>query len=526
MRLATGARLGPYEIVALVGTGGMGAVYKAFDRRLDRHVAIKILHRSSPKLRQRFEREARVVAALQHPRICTLIDIGEHDGSDYLVMEYLEGKTLECPQPIEKVLEYGMQIADALDAVQRQGFTHRDLKPGNIIVTRDGVKLLDFGIAKTDAADTITQEGAAVGTLGYMAPEQARGEAVDHRTDIYGLGCVLHEMATGQRTTDAPVPHERLDWVVRTCLAAEPDDRWQSARDVRRLLESIAGERTKKVAPRQSWRWTAAAACIGLAGIAAAWMFKPAAPPQLYQLSIAPPPNASFLSARNREGGMAVSPDGQTIAFVALTAGKAQLWLRRLDSAEAQLVPGTEGAFYPFWSPDSRWIAFFTPDKLMKVPVAGGAPQTICPTDPRSLGGAWGADDLILVTTDSDNINRVAASGGALTPLLAGRWPHFLPDGQRFLFSRAGAVWAGSIASGDAPRRIVDAPAQKPAYSNGHILFMRDRNLLAQRFDPATLQPSGEVFPIAALLPGSFTDNPGEFSRRAAVCWRTPSASG
>ena len=314
MTLATGTRLGHYEITGLIGSGGMGAVYKAIDRRLDRAVAIKILHRSSPEMRQRFEREARIIAALQHPRICTLIDIGEHDGADYLVMEFLEGRTLVCPQPFEKVLEYGMQIADALDAAHRKGITHRDLKPGNIMVTASGIKLLDFGIAKAAGLDTVTQTGVAIGTPAYMAPEQWRGEPADHRTDIYALGSVLHEMATGQRDLSTAAQHPRLAWIVKGCVASEPDDRWQSARDVKQLLGSLAEGRVEPVRRRHSWWWTAAALLAGVLGITAAWLLKPATPQRLYHLSIVPPAGGTFLfraQPRGWPGHVAGRHDGR-----------------------------------------------------------------------------------------------------------------------------------------------------------------------------------------------------------------------
>ena len=512
MGFPPGTRLGRYEIVSLVGAGGMGAVYKAVDRRLDRAVAIKVLHQSTPDFSQRFEREARIVAGLQHPRICTLIDVGVHDGTDYLVMEYLDGQRLTCPQPLEKVIEYGIQIADALDAANRKGVTHRDLKPDNIIVTANGIKLLDFGIARAAGLETVTQTGVAIGTPAYMAPEQWRGEPADHRTDIYALGCVLHEMATGGKAKDTPLPHPRLEWVVRGCLAASPDDRWQSARDVKRLLESAPDSRVEQARSSKSWRWTAAVALAGLGGIVAAWMFKPATPAPVYQMSIAPPPNGTFLFAGNREGGLSIAPDGSRIAFTAVTEGKLRLWIRRLDAAAAQMVPGVEGAFYPFWSPDSRWIAYFTPNRLMKIAVAGGPPQAICATDARSLGGAWGSNDVILVTSDGIRIQRVSAGGGVLTPVSDGRWPHFLPDGTRFLFEQNGGIWIASVTAGESPRRILEANAMKPAYSNGHLLFVRERNLFAQRFDPATLQLSGDAFPVAELVAGNRNDNPGEFS--------------
>ena len=365
MTFSPGTRLKHYEIVSLLGSGGMGVVYKALDRRLDRLVAIKVLHHVSPERRQRFEREARVVASLQHARICTLIDIGVHDGIDYLVMEYLDGRPLPCPQPFASVIEYGMQIADALDAAHRRGIAHRDLKPANIIVTGDGVKLLDFGIAKAADMETLTQEGVPVGTPGYMSPEQWRGESTDHRSDIYALGCVLHEMATGQRARETPIDHPLLESVVKGCLAQSPDDRWQSARDVRRLLAGIAEGRAVAVRPKRRRRLAAAAVLAPIAAAALAWSLKPSpARPPLY-LAMMPPPNAAFHVARNREGGVALAPDGTMLAFVATTAGKAQLWIRRLDSIDARPLPGTDGAFYPFWSPDAQWIAFFTPARLI-----------------------------------------------------------------------------------------------------------------------------------------------------------------
>jgi eukaryotic-like serine/threonine-protein kinase len=516
--LGPGSRLQHYEIVSLLGSGGMGTVYKALDRRLDRPVAIKVLRHVSLERRQRFEREARVIAGLQHPRICTLIDIGMHEGTDYLVMEFLAGQTLACPQPFDKVIEYGIQIADALDAAHRKGITHRDLKPGNIIVGDDGIKLLDFGVAKSVNLDTLTEAGVSIGTPGYMAPEQWRGDTTDHRSDIYALGCVLHEMATGQRSRETAIQHPRLEWIVKGCLAQSPDDRWQSARDVSRLLSGIADGRIGDAPARGAGRWwrAAAAAVTVLAVIALGWSLRPDAPRQALHLAIVPPEQASFHVARNREGGTALSPDGRMLAFVAMTAGKAQLWIRRLDAVDARPLPGTDGAFYPFWSPNSQWIAFFTPDKLMKIGVAGGAPLTICATIPRALGGSWGADDQILVTgVQGDGaINRVAGSGGVPVRLTMGSWPHFLPDGRRFVFSLDGAFWVGSIAGSDQPRKVLEANTTKAIYSNRHLLFVRDRRLLAQRFDPSTLQVSGEAFPIAEPLAG-VTENPGEFSATA-----------
>jgi Tol biopolymer transport system component len=439
-----------------------------------------------------------------------------HDGIDYLVMEYLDGRPLPCPLPFATVIEYGMQIADALDAAHRKGIAHRDLKPANIIVTSDGVKLLDFGIAKAADMETLTQEGVPVGTPGYMSPEQWRGESTDHRSDIYALGCVLHEMATGQRSRETAIDHPLLESVVKGCLAQSPEDRWQSARDVRRLLAGAAEGRA--VPLRRTRRsWLAAAAALAAIGAGAlAWTLKPSPARPPLHLAMMPPPTAAFHVARNREGGIALSPDGSMVAFVATSAGKAQLWIRRLDSIDARPLPGTDGAFYPFWSPDGQWIAFFTPAKLMKIGVAGGAPQTICATIPRALGGSWGADDQIVLTGAQNDgaIHRVSGGGGESVRLTQGSWPYFLPDGKRFLFSHDGRFWVGTVDGAAAPRQILETTTVKAIYSNGHVLFVRDRRLLAQRFDPDAMRVSGDAFPIAEPLAG-IPENPGEFAATA-----------
>jgi Tol biopolymer transport system component len=512
LRLDSGARIGPYEVLSLIGSGGMGDVYKARDIRLGRTVAIKVLHSPDAGLRRRFEREARAVAALQHPHICALIDVGEHDGADYIVMEYLDGRTLACPQPPAKVIEYGRQIADAIDAVHRRGMVHRDLKPANIIVTAHGVKILDFGIAKSTAQkETVTLAGTAVGTPGYMAPEQWRGDA-DHRTDIFALGCVLYEMASGRMPGDRPLEPARLDWVVRGCLATDPDDRWQSARDVGKLLASVAAPATQTGPARRGWVWPAAAIAILTCGLVAAWLIRKPPVRDLYQTSIAPPPNTTFMVGRSAEGGISISPDGRTLAFIAHDDSRSQLWVRRFDSAEAQPLAGTDGASFPFWSPDSKWIAFHTPDRLLRVPASGGAPQVICRIDPRVSGGSWGAGDVVLTSDLSAGIRRVAASGGTPVAVTPGGWPFFLPDGTSFLFQRDNAVWIGSVAGGE-PRELIDAPAAKPIYTGGHVLFVRNRTLTARPFDPSSKQLSGEEFSVAQSL--ASTDpfiNPADFS--------------
>ncbi len=341
MPLGSGARLGHYEILSPLGAGGMGAVYKARDTRLDRTVAVKVLHQSSPALRERFEREARVVAALQHPHICTLHDIGSHEGTDFLVMEYLEGRTLPCPQPLDKSLEYGIQIAGALEAAHRQGVTHRDLKPANIMITRSGVKVLDFGLARRSGEETLTVAGAVMGTPAYMAPEQWQGNQTDARTDIHALGSVIYEMVTGKRTAAErqKLKPVRLDRAVKACLEADPEERWQSARDLRRELESIRDAPAQDSAHRQR-RWLWPAATVLLAAVAlAGWLLKPSPPRTHFQVSINPPPKTAFLSALLDEGGIALSADGTMLAFSARTEGRMQLWVRRLDSMEARALP-------------------------------------------------------------------------------------------------------------------------------------------------------------------------------------------
>jgi dipeptidyl aminopeptidase/acylaminoacyl peptidase/predicted Ser/Thr protein kinase len=516
MRLEPGVRIGPYEVLSLIGSGGMGKVYKARDTRLGRTVAIKVLHTPSIDLRQRFDREARVVAALQHPHICTLIDVGNHAGADYIVMEFLDGKPLSRPQPLAKVVEYGVQIADAVDAVHRRGVIHRDLKPDNILVTSHGIKILDFGIAKTsNPQETATQPGLAIGTPAYMAPEQWKGSA-DHRTDIYALGCVLYEMAAGELPSEKPLQPARLEWIVRGCLAPEPDDRWQSARDVGRLLKTVTEPDVASVpALRRGWFWPVMATLAGLAGALAIWMLTPTPSRDLLQVSLAPPREANFLVGRNREGGFAVSPDGTMLAFTAPVEGRTYLWIRRFDSLDARMMPGTDGAYTPFWSPDSKSLGFYTPEKLMTIDAAGGEPKTICRTDPRSTGGSWGSDDVLLVTGVSGGINRIPANGGTLVPIAAGYWPHFLPDGKRFLFQRDNAVWVGSVEASEQPRQLLEGPALKPTYSLDHVLFMRDRTLMAHRVAAAVLTLSGTAFPVAESVTSSTLDtigNPGEFS--------------
>src|SRR5262245_20505701 len=466
MPLMSGTKLGPYEIVGPLGAGGMGEVYRARDTRLERHVAVKVVSAelaADPSLKQRLEREAKAVSKLSHPHICTLHDIGDHNGVAFLVMELVEGETLEQrlvrgPLPTEQTLRIAAQIADALAKAHKLGFVHRDLKPSNIMLTKSGAKLMDFGLAKqcgpapltqaltemTAEQAKITSEGTLVGTYQYMAPEQLEGKEADARADIFALGAVTYEMATGKPafsgkspasliaailTADPPPITQlqpltplALEHVVRKCLAKDPDDRWQSAADIAAEVKWIAesGSQTgtaQILAPRPArWRRTGwiIAATVLVAALAfllgSRWSRRP---PPVTQFEVNPPAKTYF-NFRGLSGPPMPSPDGKMLAFVAFTQGQAGtvgLWLRSLDSAEARFLPGTEGAFHPFWSPDSRFVAFFAQGKLKKLDVAGGSPITICDVS-EGRGGAWSANGVILFGNRTDGLFRVAATGG------------------------------------------------------------------------------------------------------------------
>src|SRR5262245_35704556 len=466
MPLSAGTRLGPYEIVAHVGAGGMGEVYRAKDTRLDRTVAIKILpsHLSSNSdLKQRFERESRAISKLTHPHICALHDVGSQDGTEFLVMEFLEGETLaqrlsKGALPSDQMLRYAIQIADALDKAHRQGITHRDLKPGNIMLTKSGVKLLDFGLAKlqpagipndqssvsallTEARD-ITKEGTILGTVQYMAPEQLEGKDSDARADIFAFGSVLYEMATGKRAftgnsqasvmssilKDEPPPISQvqplapasLDRIVKTCLEKDPDDRWQNAHDLMKELTWIAEGRSQerlRIPAGSSWRrfvqWIVVAALIfTIVALSLALFHGKATPQRLMKLSIAPPADNELVDAP------VISPDGLQIVFPASDKnGRVNLWLRALDSTNAQKIAGTEGARYPFWSPDSRFIGFFARGKLIKVDPSDGLTQALSDVSDER-GGTWNRNGVILFAPNpGDGLYRISSSGGSATPI-------------------------------------------------------------------------------------------------------------
>ena len=493
MTLARGMRLGPYEILAPIGAGGMGEVYRARDTRLDRDVAIKVLPAEfSENARIRFEREAKAISALSHPHICTLHDVGRENGIEFLVMEYLEGETLadklrKGPLPLAQLLRFGMEIADALDKAHHNGIVHRDLKPANIMVTSSGVKLLDFGLAKAigsqsiwDAAKSkesqhptaqkpITAEGLLVGTLEFMAPEQLRGEQSDARTDIFALGNVLYRMATGKKpfegTSEAsligailerdplpiasyqPLTPPSLDRLVRACLAKSPDDRIQTAHDVMLQLSWIAEGQSDpsraivNIPPARRWRWlvwpVAAVVLVIVTAVVALKLKPPPAPRSIRRLAIALPPTAA-LTSDVRSEILAVSPDGKRLAYVA-GLPRTQLYLRDIDKTDAQPIAGTEGASGPFFSADGRWIGFHASDStIKKVSIEGGVPVTICKAG-LLRGATWSPDDVIIFGNASTPLSRVSASGGTPEALFQTtknvRWPVLLPGGKYLLYT-------------------------------------------------------------------------------------------
>ncbi len=512
-QLRAGSQLGSYRIEALIGRGGMGEVWKARDTRLNRTVAIK---RSALQFTDRFEREALAVAALNHPNICTLY----HIGPDYLVMEYIEGSPINGPLPLDQARKYAEQICDALDAAHRAGITHRDLKPANILVSKQGIKLLDFGIAKMESGPDdptltqLTRTDALIGTPAYMAPELWEGKKADARSDIYAFGCVLYEILTGKRAAADRVPvAEPLEGILRTCLEKDPGERWQSARELKHALRWVAEVNPATIAPLQSRYGTAGWIAAGVFAIALAALsvlhFREAPPlEQNLRASIALPEG----TARTFHS-FAISPDGRNLVVSAIVNGKRQLWLRPMNGLEAQPIPLTEDAANPFWSPDSRFIGFFAGGKLKKVPVGGGAPQSLCDV-PDSRGGSWNRDNVIVFSPANSGISiqRVPAAGGVPVDVTRTkgnqRLPVFLPDGRHFLYLKRDAVAADngiyvSSLDGSENRRVLPdvsgvefAPAMNGERA-GHILFVRENTLMAAPFDPIRAQIAGDVFPVA-----------------------------
>jgi Tol biopolymer transport system component len=565
MTLAAGTRLGPYEIVAPIGAGGMGEVYKAKDTRLERTVAVKVLPQhlsSSPEIRQRFEREAKTISQLSHSHICALYDVGNQDGTEYLVMELLEGETLsdrlgKGALLLEQTLRFGTEIADALDKAHRQGIVHRDLKPGNVMLTKSGVKLLDFGLAKAmtppvqsavtslptvmgSREPNLTQEGTILGTFQYMAPEQLEGKEADARTDIFSFGCVLYEMATGRKafsgasqaslissimkeeptpiSSVAPMTPPALERVVKRCLAKDPEDRWQNAADLKSELKWIAegGSQSGVPAPvaasaarrRSAVAPWAAAAVLAALGFAAGRFLHRAPDTAFTRSSIDLPPQMEL----DRWSTLILSPDGTMLAFAATgSEGKRQLWVRRMDSFAVQPLPGTDEAMSPFWSPDSRSIGFFADGKVKRVAAGGGAVLTICDA-PDGRGGSWSVDDVIVFApAPFSGLSKVPAVGGTPQPVTrveaAGtthRLPFFLPGGKRLLYfsgAQGGNAETNSIQSLDLATGKSTLVAREGSEGRfvepGYLVFVREGNLLAQPFDPTALKTTGPAVPVA-----------------------------
>jgi len=562
----------------------MGEVYRARDTRLERIVAIKVLptHLSErPDLKERFDREAKAISSLNHPHICALYDVGHQDGVDFLVMEYLEGETLadrllKEPLPTEDVLKVGLQVAEALDKAHRSGVVHRDLKPGNVMLTREGVKLLDFGLAKlgdlsakpgsgslpgltgmptaASPQTPLTQAGTILGTFQYMSPEQLEGKEADTRSDIFAFGGMLYEMATGRRAFEGesqasliaaimgkePRPISEiialsppaLDRVVRICLAKDPEKRWQTAHDVALQLEWIAegGSQAGVPAPvaarrrhRERLAWVIGGVGIAAAAAMAVLFFLSRTPPETQVLRFhipTPPGTQNFADPR-------ISPDGSMISFLAAdSTGTNHVWIQRLSALDAQTLPGTEDARTPFWSPDSRYLAYFTTDeKLKKINVSGGPPQTLAATP--GADGWWGASGIILFDNSAtDSVKAIAATGGVPTPATTidrargesgNGWPYFMPDGKHFLFMSLGnrpedtVLKTGSLGSMES--KILGPVGSRFEYApTGHLLYVKDGILMARAFDAKKMEYTGEPVPVSEGVAAGGAFFEGDFS--------------
>jgi len=566
--IARGTRLGPYEIDVPLGAGGMGEVYKGRDSRLERSVAIKILPphlAGDPQFRLRFEREARAISSLNHPHICVLHDVGEarleiasREGESaqaasspslsYLVMELCEGETLadrltKGPLPIDQLLRYGIEIADALERAHRSGITHRDLKPGNVMLTKSGTKLLDFGLAKANASlrvesdratelKPITQEGTLIGTFQYMAPEQLEGAEADHRSDIFAFGALLYEMATGRRAFDgksrtsviaailerepepiseiAPLAPAALERVIRTCLAKDPDERWQSAHDLRKELEWVRdglsapqplGIRRNRRRERTAWLAALLLPLLAAGGMWT-WLRSSTAEPRQVVAAISPVAGTEFVVTGDAGGPVTLSPDGRWVAFVATSETGPELYVQSLQSGLTTRLQGTEKAMFPFWSPDSRGLGFFSSGKLLVTDVDGTPPRVLADT-PDARGGAWGTDGTIYYTPLTQApIMRIPASGGtpvAVTrlepPYTTHRWPSMHPDGKHLLYLAALHSLPESsdtgifitATDGTGARKLVSSPGNGLMWGDW-LLYLKANKMVAQRVDAGELE--------------------------------------
>ena len=570
MPLPAGTRLGPYEVIAALGAGGMGEVYQARDTRLDRTVAVKFLAAdvaSDPEFRERFKREARSISALDHPHICALYDIGEHEGHAFLVMQHLEGETLAArlqrgPLPLDQALTCAIQIAGALDQAHRRGIVHRDLKPGNVMLTKTGAKLLDFGLAKTaptavlETASTalaespraggfpLTAQGAILGTFQYMAPEQIEGRVIDARTDIFAFGALLYEMLTGRRAfggqtqasliaailereppsvaTVAPMIPPQLDHVVRRALAKDPDDRWQSARDLAGELQWISGQSSGQApaVPRPRKRLKRLGPVLAGVALGAAiaapvtWMLVPQAGGMVPVRAVVPLPRGTVYGIATP--AFAISPDGRRIVYTAMHEGQPTLFVRSLDRFEAEPLRGTAGAAGPFFSPDSQHLGFFADAKLKRTALGAGLPIVICDA-PDVRGASWGDGDVIVFAPTVDSgLMRVPASGGTPEPVTTRdvskrerthRHPHVLPGGGAVLFmigttdipSYTDARIAVQSLAGGPPTVLVEG-GMAPRYAAGHLFYSRGSVLMAAPFDSRRLVITGDAIQVAGEL--------------------------
>ncbi|MBL8208741.1 MAG: serine/threonine-protein kinase, partial [Blastocatellia bacterium] len=573
MNIAPGIRLGSYEIIALLGKGGMGEVYRAKDLRLDREVAIKVLPadlaNDAERLR-RFELEARATSALNHPNILTVHDFGLHDNAPYIVAELLDGEELRAQLnngalPVRRSVEYAQQIAAGLAAAHEKGIVHRDLKPENLFVTKDNrVKILDFGLAKlrpprnvsagsdVATAKQYTNPGTVMGTVAYMSPEQVRGQDLEQRSDIFSFGLILYEMLAGERAfqkqslaeTMAAIANEeppdlselnpkvtpQLEKIVRHCLEKKPEMRFQSARDLGFALEALTppgssgANRTEAVQALEpstatkgsGWRdrlgWIAAGLMTLIAlALGVAYIRRPALEAETVRLSVTPPETATSFDYPT------ISPDGRTLAFVATVAGKTQLWVRPLNSTTAKPLAEVGRVSAPFWSPDSRYLAYADSEKLKKIALDGGAPETLCDTQ-FNFAGTWNREGVILFGGATAGIRRISASGGAVTEVTTvdrsrGEARHlapvFLPDDRHFLFANINndraksAVYLASLDGGEAKllqplENLSFAVTMNPAAENeGYLLFVRQGVLLAQQYDFRRNQLAGEPLRLA-----------------------------
>ena len=576
MAVPVGTRFGPYEVVAALGAGGMGEVYKARDTRLERTVAIKVLPEilaRDPQYRERFEREARAISHLDHPHICPLYDVGNEGGTAFLVMQYLEGETLadrltRGALPLDLALGYAIQIADALDKAHRTGTIHRDLKPGNIFLTKAGAKLLDFGLAKTGATaiaatstlptrpPDLTAPGTILGTIAYMAPEQLEGKGADARADIFAFGAILHEMTTGRKAFDGrsqaslvaaimqadppaistlqPSAPPLLDHVVSRCLAKDRDDRWQTASDLLRELTWIA-RGTPGLAARSAtapravltrWKWATYTSSLVAALLAMAIGYLVARPAPVspershwrpVRVSIAPPGDARFSSVQ-----LALSPDGTKVAFIALAGQQRQLWVYSVVSGDSHLVAASQNAVLPFWSADGEHLGFFMNEGLQRIDAAGGPIQKLA-TSHTFRGGAWSDQGILLFAgRDTPGIYRLAAGGGTPMPVtrldpardeMVHAHPRFLPGGKQFLYwarSRRPeytGVYLRSLDVDD-PKLLVQTATHAEYVAPGFLLFVRDSILLAQRLDLSRRELQGDPVPVVQDVNVN-TDNGG-----------------